>query len=103
MAGPFLFGQANNQVNLLTNSGFGVWSNSEDLYVAVTSGGSTAGDVPCSANVCVGRGLAFNNCCTTPTGDTEADATTGWTNLTFGTFIDNLLKFLKKVVSGSIV
>jgi len=41
MAGPFLFGQAENQVNLLTNSGFGVWSNSEDLY---TTAGDAVGD-----------------------------------------------------------
>ncbi len=74
------------QVNLLTNSSFGVWSNSEDLYVAVTSGGSTVGDVPCTTNVCVGRGLAPNNSATTPTGDTEADTTTGWTNVGFGQF-----------------
>ena len=73
--------------NLLTNSGFGVWSNSEDLYVAATSGGSTEGDVPCTTNVCVGCGLAPDNSCTTPdTGDTEADATTGWTNVSFNGF-----------------
>jgi hypothetical protein len=66
-------------VNELTNSGFGVWSNSEDLY-------TTAGTVPCTANVCVGRGLAPNNSCTTPSADTEADATTGWTNGNWDTF-----------------
>ena len=67
------------QVNLLSNSGFGCWSNSEGLY-------NTDGVLPCTTNVCVGRGLAPNNSCTTPSADTEADATTGWTNTDFDTF-----------------
>lgn len=52
--------------NLLTNSGFGVWSN------------STLENV--------GSDLAPDNCCTAGTTLTEVDSTTGWTNVNMGTF-----------------
>jgi len=50
------------QVNLLTNSGFGVFSNSEDLY-------TTAGTVP---TINDGHAVANDDCADDDTGDWTA-------------------------------
>lgn len=65
--------------NLITNSAFIAESNSTLLAQGTET-------LPCTANVCIGRGLAPNNTCTTPSADTEADVTTGWTNVGWNTF-----------------